>query len=189
MKTAVLLFLSLFLFGLSARADVGLAWDASTSTNVTGYNVYRGDSEATLQKITPAPIAATTFRDTGCPIGATCFYAVTAIGTATDGSTVESVKSNVVSGVSSGLSVSFVSPSSAVPLGTTVPLTIKATSALVATIYINGIVFTTWRSAPNISNGELTFNWKPAKRGTYTIKGAAQDTTTTRTAQITISVK
>jgi hypothetical protein len=60
--------------------SVALAWTASTSTNVTGYNVYRGtQSGGPYTKINPSPVAATGYTDTAAQAGATYYYVTTAI--------------------------------------------------------------------------------------------------------------
>lgn len=58
-----------------------ISWVASASTNVTGYNVYRasGSCTAAFTKLTPNPITALTFTDTGMADGAVNCYLVTAV--------------------------------------------------------------------------------------------------------------
>lgn len=75
---------------LSAHT-VGLTWSDSTST-VAGYNVYRGTSSGGpyVSRLTPTPIPATQFTDSGLQSGQTYFYVVTAV----DSNGAESVYSN-----------------------------------------------------------------------------------------------
>ena len=71
-------------------STVNLTWTASTSTTVTGYNIYRGPAGGTLVKINSSTTAS--YADTNVPSGS-YDYAVTAVAT---GGT-ESARSNVAS--------------------------------------------------------------------------------------------
>jgi hypothetical protein len=72
-----------------------LSWTASTTTTVTGYNVYRAPiSGGPYTKLTPSPVGAETFTDSSVQAGQTYFYVETAV----DASGVESVFSVEVSG-------------------------------------------------------------------------------------------
>ncbi len=74
--------------------SVALSWDASISSDVVGYHVYRGaQSDGPYAKLTPSPIAATTYIDLLVDAGATYYYVVTAA----DGNGVESDYSNQAS--------------------------------------------------------------------------------------------
>jgi len=73
--------------------SVTLSWVASTSTDVTGYYVYRGTTSGQYTKVNPtAPVSAAqlTFTDTSVQSSTTYYYAVTAV----DSSNVESTYSN-----------------------------------------------------------------------------------------------
>jgi archaellum component FlaF (FlaF/FlaG flagellin family) len=73
-----------------------LAWNASPTTGVTGYNVYRGTT-AGGESSTPlnsTPVSGTTYKDESVTAGATYYYVVRAI--AADGVT-ESADSNEAS--------------------------------------------------------------------------------------------
>lgn len=60
--------------------SVSLSWTASTSSNVTGYNVYRGtQSGGPYTKINAFPVAAMTFIDTAAQASATYYYVTTAV--------------------------------------------------------------------------------------------------------------
>ena len=73
---------------------VALTWDASTTTGVIGYFVYRGSvSGGPYTKQNSSPDTILTFTDSGLNSGTTYFYVVTAV----DGSNVESAFSNEVS--------------------------------------------------------------------------------------------
>jgi fibronectin type 3 domain-containing protein len=78
--------------GLTATAtsgtSVNLAWTASTSTNVTGYNIYRGPAGGTLARISSS--GTSPFTDATAVAGTAYDYAVTAV--ATGGA--ESARSN-----------------------------------------------------------------------------------------------
>jgi Abnormal spindle-like microcephaly-assoc'd, ASPM-SPD-2-Hydin len=79
----------------AASYSVGLSWQASTS-NVEGYNVYRGGaSSGPFSKLTSSLDAATAYTDSTVQSGSTYFYVTTAVGT--DG--VESAYSNQVEAV------------------------------------------------------------------------------------------
>jgi hypothetical protein len=70
-----------------------LTWTASTSSNVTGYNVYRGtQTGGPYTKITFTPVAGTSYIDTTVLAGQTYYYVTTAV----DNSNNESVYSNQV---------------------------------------------------------------------------------------------
>lgn len=70
--------------------SVTLSWSASTSSNVTGYNIYRGTtSGGPYTKITSSPVAALTYTDNTVLGGTTYYY----VGTAVNSSNLESVYS------------------------------------------------------------------------------------------------
>ena len=81
--------------GLTATATggttVNLAWTASTSTNVTGYNIYRGPQGGTLVKISSS--GTSPFTDATAVAGTAYDYAVTAVATGSP----ESAPSNTAS--------------------------------------------------------------------------------------------
>lgn len=57
-----------------------LTWVASTSSNVVGYNVYRGlASSGPYTKITSSPVAAMGYTDTTVAVSQTYYYVVTAV--------------------------------------------------------------------------------------------------------------
>lgn len=75
---------------------VGLTWDASTSTGVVGYFIYRGTvSGGPYTKQNSSADTVLTYTDSGLNSGTTYFYVVTAV----DGSNVESAFSNEASAV------------------------------------------------------------------------------------------
>jgi hypothetical protein len=70
---------------------VTVTWNASTTSGLAGYNVYRGTvSGGPYSRITATPTTALQFTDSGVTAGQTYFYVVTALG----GNGVESVTSN-----------------------------------------------------------------------------------------------
>lgn len=85
MKTLFVGILLLALCSLAAAQgsrNVDLSWTASTSTGVTGYNVYRCSAPCTPTIGTPlnsALIATTSYVDTTAVIGQTYTYAVAAV--------------------------------------------------------------------------------------------------------------
>jgi hypothetical protein len=97
-KATVLMLLLLCSAGKLSAADVSLAWDASTSTGITGYKVYVG----TASRSYGSPITVgsqTTYTVSGLSAG-TYYFAVTAIT-----SSAESEYSNEVSTTIAGSSV------------------------------------------------------------------------------------
>jgi len=71
---------------------VDLSWDASTSANVVGYNVYRGSDGKWWTKINAGLTASTAYSDTAVGDSSMYYYATTAVDV--DGN--ESAKSNIV---------------------------------------------------------------------------------------------
>lgn len=69
-----------FCFSLAFSADVKLAWDASASPDVQGYNLYRSTTQGSgYAKLNPSPIAGLTYTDTTAQQGATYYYVATAV--------------------------------------------------------------------------------------------------------------
>jgi large repetitive protein len=58
---------------------VSLNWNASTSQNIVGYNVYRSPDGATWQKINVSLIASALYSDSTVANGSTYYYAATAV--------------------------------------------------------------------------------------------------------------
>jgi hypothetical protein len=75
-----------------AQHSVALAWTASTTSGVVGYNVYRGTAEGTYSLISSS-VAGTSYTDTTVQSGqdTTYYYVVTAV----NGQGVESSDSNI----------------------------------------------------------------------------------------------
>ena len=63
----------------TANHVVDLSWKASTSSDVAGYNVYRGPDGSTWTKINPSVIASTLYDDSTVANGSTYYYATTAV--------------------------------------------------------------------------------------------------------------
>ena len=60
--------------------SVSLTWTASTSPNVTGYNVYRAaTSVGPYTKLTSLPVAVTNYTDNAVLSGQTYYYVATAV--------------------------------------------------------------------------------------------------------------
>lgn len=81
-----------------ATHSVDLSWVASSSSNVSGYNVYRSNystSCGSFSKINPALVPSTSYRDATVTNGTSYCYATTAVGSDSQ----ESGYSNVVTGV------------------------------------------------------------------------------------------
>jgi len=75
-----------------ANHVVDLSWNASTSTDVTGYNVYRAPDGVNWQKINASLLASTVYSDSTVANGSTYYYAATAVDSAGN----ESSKSGTV---------------------------------------------------------------------------------------------
>lgn len=68
---------------VASEGAIELVWTASTATDLAGYVVLRAEgASGTLQPLTPAPIAATQYRDAAVRPGVTYSYAVVAVDTA-----------------------------------------------------------------------------------------------------------
>lgn len=66
--------------GVSAAHSVDLQWQASTSSGVVGYDVYRSTvSGGSYSKLTSSPVAGTSYSDTNVSAGVEYFYVVTAV--------------------------------------------------------------------------------------------------------------
>jgi hypothetical protein len=65
----------------SADHVVDLSWKASTSSDVTGYNVYRGPDGKTWTKINASLTASTVYSDSTVANNTTYYYATTAVNT------------------------------------------------------------------------------------------------------------
>jgi hypothetical protein len=63
----------------TAANVVDLNWDASTSKDIAGYNVYRGPNRTTWSKINPSVVPSTLYSDSTVAAGSTYYYAVTAV--------------------------------------------------------------------------------------------------------------
>jgi fibronectin type 3 domain-containing protein len=68
-------------FSGTGSHDVILSWTASTTTGVTGYNVYRGTTSGgeSSTPLNSTPISATTFTDEGVTAGTEYYYQVTSV--------------------------------------------------------------------------------------------------------------
>jgi hypothetical protein len=75
---------------------VSLSWTGSTSTNVTGYNVYRADvAGGAYTKMNASPMATTAYVDGSVASGRTYYYVATSV----DSSNLESAYSNLATAV------------------------------------------------------------------------------------------
>lgn len=63
----------------TANHVVDLSWSASTSSNISGYNLYRSPDGNTWSKINPSLIASTLYDDSSASNGSTYYYAATAV--------------------------------------------------------------------------------------------------------------
>jgi fibronectin type 3 domain-containing protein len=101
---------------------VNLTWTASTSSNVTGYNIYRGVHGGTLTLLPGGSAGTSPYTDATATAGTAYDYAVTAV--ATGGS--ESARSNIATVTTPGGGSSAIAPRSAA--ATVTPITSAATS-------------------------------------------------------------
>jgi len=78
---------------IQAKPDrvVDLNWKASTSSNIAGYNIYRGPDGKSWKKVNVSLTASTIFNDSTVADGSTYYYAATAV----DLQGRESIKSNI----------------------------------------------------------------------------------------------
>lgn len=60
---------------------VELTWNASTTTDVVSYNVYRGTSQGSYTKVNPSPVTTLSYSDTSIASSTTYYYVVTAVDT------------------------------------------------------------------------------------------------------------
>ena len=79
----------------TANHVVDLSWKASKSSDIVGYNVYRGPDGATWKKINLSLVGSTLYDDSTVANGTAYYYATTAVNT--DGQ--ESSKSGAVKAV------------------------------------------------------------------------------------------
>lgn len=63
----------------TANHVVDLSWNASTSPNIAGYNVYRSSDGTTWKKINVSLIASTLYTDSTVANGSTYYYSATAV--------------------------------------------------------------------------------------------------------------
>jgi hypothetical protein len=72
------------LLAVAGDGAIELVWTGVTAPDLAGYVVLRGDgATGTPQRLTPTPVAGTSYRDTTVRAGATYVYAVMAVDTAT----------------------------------------------------------------------------------------------------------
>jgi hypothetical protein len=64
--------------GVSTQYSVNLSWESSTST-VSGYNVYRGTTAGSYSKINTALDPGTTYTDNSVVAGTTYYYSATSV--------------------------------------------------------------------------------------------------------------
>jgi hypothetical protein len=92
--TFLIILLSLFLYQSAFAAQIKLAWDANTESDLAGYKVYYGTASGSYGN--PTNVGnVTTYTLTGLTLGQTYYIAVTAYDTSNN----ESGYSNEVNGV------------------------------------------------------------------------------------------
>ncbi|HKS73376.1 MAG TPA: hypothetical protein VJQ82_09280 [Terriglobales bacterium] len=79
----------------TANHVVNLSWKASTTKDVTGYNVYRSPDGKAWSKINASLVGSTLYADSSVSNGSTYYYSTTAV----DVYGKESVKSNTVKAI------------------------------------------------------------------------------------------
>jgi hypothetical protein len=65
----------------SANHVVDLSWSQSTSSNISGYNLYRSPDGNSWSKINASLVASTLYDDSSVSNGSTYYYAATAVDT------------------------------------------------------------------------------------------------------------
>lgn len=65
----------------SANHIVDVNWDASTSNDVAGYNIYRSPDGSSWKKMNAGLVASTLYTDSTVANGSTYYYAATTVGT------------------------------------------------------------------------------------------------------------
>jgi hypothetical protein len=167
----LLLLLSFLFFATGARAQVTLAWTASTSPNVAGYTIYYGTASGNYAYSLNVGNVLT-YTLTGLSAGATYYFTTTAYDSAGD----QSGDSNVVSYTVPTACTYSISPTSAsftASGGTgSVGVTTQSGCAWTATSGANWITFT-----PASGNGS----------GTVSYSAAANTGTSSRTAASTVA--
>lgn len=80
MRFSLMLLCSAALFAQGATRTVALAWTASTSTGVNGYNVYRATSASgPFTLLNTALVTVTSYSDLSATVGQTYTYEVAAV--------------------------------------------------------------------------------------------------------------
>jgi fibronectin type 3 domain-containing protein len=151
LASRVVLALSVIVTGLTASLapsaygqSINLAWDASSDSNVTGYNVYRSEQSGVFSS---TPLNGTTvlttaaFNDSTVQSGTTYYYVVTAVST----TGVESGDSNQVQAT---LPVTVINQAPVVSASPAQTITLPATATLIAIATDDGL-----------PNGILTYSW------------------------------
>jgi hypothetical protein len=73
--------------GTGVSHSVTLNWIASTSSGVSGYNVYRATaSSGPFSKVTSSPVSGITYTDTNVASGQTYYYVATSVSSALESS-------------------------------------------------------------------------------------------------------
>ena len=66
--------------GTTAAHSVSLAWAASSSSNVVGYNIYRSTtSGSAYSRLTASPVAGLAYTDSSVTAGQTYYYVATSV--------------------------------------------------------------------------------------------------------------
>ncbi|HKU25112.1 MAG TPA: hypothetical protein VJQ54_06540 [Candidatus Sulfotelmatobacter sp.] len=82
----------------SSTHVVDLSWAASTSSDVSAYNVYRAPysgSCGAFSKLNPTPIASTAYTDSHVAAGTSYCYATTAVSASNSESSFSNIVSNI----------------------------------------------------------------------------------------------
>jgi hypothetical protein len=166
------LYLSLPLSG--AHSQVTLAWDVSTSSEVTGYNIYYGTSSGDyLSSIDAGKVL--TYSISGLQSGVTYYFAVTAYDTSGN----ESDYSNEVSYSVAAACTYNISPTSK-SLGS------SSSSGVVSVTTLSSC---SWTAVSNASWIIITSNSSTIGSGTVNYSVSANSTTTSRSGTMTITGK
>jgi len=157
-----------------AHSQITLAWDASTSSDVSGYNLYYGTSSGNYLSSLDAA-SALTYAISGLQSGVTYYFAVTAYDTSGN----ESDYSNEVSYSVAAACTYAISPTSKL-------LSASSSSGAVSVTTSSGC---SWTAVSNASWITITSNSSATGSGTVNYSVSANTTTNSRTGTMTIAGK
>ena len=193
--------LSVIITGLTASLapsaygqSIQLAWDASSDSNVTGYNVYRSQQSGVFSS-TPlngsSVLMTAAFTDSSVQSGSTYYYVVTAVSTT-------GVESDYSNQVQATVPVTVINQAPVVSAGPAQTITLPANATLTATAtddgLPNGVLTYSWTvvsghgvtlSSPTASSTQASFS----AAGTYTLRVTVSDGQLSASADVIVTVQ